>query len=58
MSQGHIIVVDLGFGDAGKGATIDWLCSPEAELGVAAAARRIRYGALHSTSPLAVSPVA
>ncbi|WP_239004176.1 adenylosuccinate synthetase [Nocardia panacis] len=25
----HLIVVDLGFGDAGKGATVDWLCAPE-----------------------------
>lgn len=23
----HVIVVDLGFGDAGKGATVDWLCA-------------------------------
>lgn len=35
----HVIVVDLGFGDAGKGATVDWLCSPEAGLGVAAVVR-------------------
>ncbi|MFD3508435.1 adenylosuccinate synthetase [Nocardia sp. NPDC058666] len=35
----HLIVVDLGFGDAGKGATVDWLCSPEADLGVAAVVR-------------------
>jgi adenylosuccinate synthase len=35
----HVIVVDLGFGDAGKGATVDWLCSPEAALGVAAVVR-------------------
>lgn len=35
----HLIVVDLGFGDAGKGATVDWLCSPEAELGVGAVVR-------------------
>ena len=26
----HAIVVDLGFGDAGKGSTVDWLCSPAA----------------------------
>jgi len=24
----HAIVVDLGYGDAGKGSTVDWLCSP------------------------------
>ncbi|RMI35789.1 adenylosuccinate synthetase [Nocardia stercoris] len=35
----HLIVVDLGFGDAGKGATVDWLCSAEADLGVAAVVR-------------------
>ncbi|MGW0179230.1 adenylosuccinate synthetase [Nocardia sp. NPDC003345] len=35
----HLIVVDLGFGDAGKGATVDWLCSPEADLGVGAVVR-------------------
>ncbi|MGW5153044.1 adenylosuccinate synthetase [Rhodococcus koreensis] len=34
-----IIVVDLGFGDAGKGATVDWLCSPGAGLDVAAVVR-------------------
>ncbi|MFC4126858.1 adenylosuccinate synthetase [Nocardia rhizosphaerae] len=35
----HIVVVDLGFGDAGKGATVDWLCAPEAGLGVTAVVR-------------------
>ncbi|WP_373937700.1 adenylosuccinate synthetase [Rhodococcus qingshengii] len=34
-----IVVVDLGFGDAGKGATVDWLCSDQADLGVAAVVR-------------------
>ncbi|MDI9916792.1 adenylosuccinate synthetase [Rhodococcus sp. IEGM 1379] len=34
-----IVVVDLGFGDAGKGATVDWLCSPQACLNVAAVVR-------------------
>ena len=24
----HIIVADLGYGDAGKGGIVDWLCSP------------------------------
>ncbi|WP_433716593.1 adenylosuccinate synthetase [Nocardia sp. CA-084685] len=37
--QSHIIVLDLGFGDAGKGATVDWLCSPEAGLDVSAVVR-------------------
>lgn len=27
MSSQHYIVVDLGFGDAGKGTVVDWLCS-------------------------------
>jgi adenylosuccinate synthase len=27
---GHVIVVDLGYGDAGKGGIVDWLCSPAA----------------------------
>ncbi len=25
--QAHVAVVDLGFGDAGKGTTVDWLCA-------------------------------
>ncbi|WP_327099998.1 adenylosuccinate synthetase [Nocardia vinacea] len=39
MISSHIIVLDLGFGDAGKGATVDWLCSPEAGLDVSAVVR-------------------
>ncbi|WP_405165427.1 adenylosuccinate synthetase [Nocardia sp. NBC_01499] len=39
MFRSHIVVVDLGFGDAGKGATVDWLCSAEAGLGVSAVVR-------------------
>ncbi|MEV6066413.1 adenylosuccinate synthetase [Nocardia sp. NPDC052001] len=35
----HLIVVDLGFGDAGKGATVDWLCAPSTGLDVAAVVR-------------------
>ncbi|BDT90247.1 adenylosuccinate synthetase [Nocardia sputorum] len=35
----HIIVVDLGFGDAGKGATVDWLCAPEQGFDVSAVVR-------------------
>ncbi len=23
----HVIVTDLGYGDAGKGTIVDWLCS-------------------------------
>lgn len=25
----HVIVTDLGYGDAGKGTVVDWLCSPD-----------------------------
>jgi adenylosuccinate synthase len=25
--MGHVIVVDLGYGDAGKGTVVDWLCA-------------------------------
>ena len=32
---GHVIVVDLGYGDAGKGGIVDWLCSRPAALGAA-----------------------
>lgn len=39
MIPSHIIVLDLGFGDAGKGATVDWLCSSEAGLDVSAVVR-------------------
>ncbi|WP_040867683.1 adenylosuccinate synthetase [Nocardia exalbida] len=39
MFGSHIIVVDLGFGDAGKGATVDWLCAPESGFEVAAVVR-------------------
>jgi adenylosuccinate synthase len=39
LGDSHLVVVDLGFGDAGKGATVDWMCSPEADLGVAAVVR-------------------
>ncbi|MGW4768373.1 adenylosuccinate synthetase [Nocardia sp. NPDC004278] len=39
MIRSHVIVLDLGFGDAGKGATVDWLCSPDAGLGVSAVVR-------------------
>ncbi|MFC9896516.1 adenylosuccinate synthetase [Nocardia sp. NPDC127579] len=39
MFDGHVIVVDLGFGDAGKGATVDWLCSAAAGLEVSAVVR-------------------
>jgi adenylosuccinate synthase len=28
----HIIVVDLGYGDAGKGTVVDWLCSSRGSL--------------------------
>ena len=28
--KGHVIVVDLGYGDAGKGTIVDWLCAQSA----------------------------
>lgn len=31
----HVVVADLGFGDAGKGSTVDWLCSPAGEASTA-----------------------
>jgi adenylosuccinate synthase len=30
LADGHVIVVDLGYGDSGKGTVTDWLCSAEA----------------------------
>lgn len=27
LSDSHVVVVDLGFGDAGKGTIVDWLCA-------------------------------
>ncbi|NMO00344.1 adenylosuccinate synthetase [Gordonia sp. TBRC 11910] len=38
-ADNDIIVIDLGFGDAGKGATVDYLCSPDADLNVSAVVR-------------------
>lgn len=38
-ADNDIIVVDLGFGDAGKGATVDYLCSPDTGLDVSAVVR-------------------
>jgi adenylosuccinate synthase len=31
--NGHLIVVDLGYGDAGKGTIVDWLCASRARDG-------------------------
>ena len=31
--NGHVIVVDLGYGDAGKGTIVDWLCASAARAG-------------------------
>nr|WP_156371134.1 adenylosuccinate synthetase [Nocardia arizonensis] len=39
MLDGHVVVVDLGFGDAGKGATVDWLCAAPAPVPVSAVVR-------------------
>jgi adenylosuccinate synthase len=41
----HVIVVDLGYGDAGKGTVVDWLCSPACEGGPAHAVVRFNGGA-------------
>lgn len=35
----HVIVVDLGYGDAGKGTVVDWLCSHEGSRPVHAVVR-------------------
>jgi adenylosuccinate synthase len=37
----HVIVVDLGFGDAGKGTVVDWLCSRDGERRGAALPRTV-----------------
>ncbi|HEX4832864.1 MAG TPA: adenylosuccinate synthetase [Trebonia sp.] len=39
MSARHVMVADLGYGDAGKGGIVDWLCSPPGPLATRAAAR-------------------
>jgi len=31
--NGHVIVVDLGYGDAGKGSIVDWLCAAASRAG-------------------------
>ncbi len=41
----HDIVVDLGYGDAGKGTVVDWLCSPASGRGPARAVVRFNGGA-------------
>ncbi|MET7769050.1 adenylosuccinate synthetase [Nocardia sp. NPDC005366] len=38
-ADAHVIVVDLGFGDAGKGATVDWLCAEPGGSAVSAVVR-------------------
>lgn len=40
----HVIVVDLGYGDAGKGTVVDWLCSPLGALGPVRAVVRFNGG--------------
>lgn len=53
----HTAVIDLAFGDAGKGATVDWLCASAAEPisavvrfnGGAQAAHNVVVGGLHHT---------
>lgn len=41
----HTIVVDLGYGDAGKGTTVDWLCSQAVNAGRNASVIRFNGGA-------------
>ena len=41
----HIIVVDLGYGDAGKGTVVDWLCVPRPDAAPVAAVVRFNGGA-------------
>jgi len=48
--KGHVVVVDLGYGDAGKGTIVDWLCAQSArdagdERGRPAAVVRFNGGA-------------
>lgn len=45
LADTHTIVVDLGYGDAGKGTTIDWLCSQAVSAGRNAAVIRFNGGA-------------
>ena len=40
--KGHVIVVDLGYGDAGKGTIVDWLCAQSARDARDASAERGR----------------
>jgi adenylosuccinate synthase len=43
--NGHVIVVDLGYGDAGKGTIVDWLCATAARHRPVAAVVRFNGGA-------------
>ncbi len=46
LSGEHVIVVDLGYGDAGKGTVVDWLCSrPDPGSGPARSVVRFNGGA-------------
>jgi adenylosuccinate synthase len=45
LADGHTIVVDLGYGDAGKGTTIDWLCSQAVSAGRKPSVIRFNGGA-------------
>ena len=44
----HAVVVDLGFGDAGKGSTVDWLCSPAGVASTAGSAAPDRHPAVRA----------
>ncbi|MEX5632586.1 adenylosuccinate synthetase [Parafrankia sp. FMc2] len=41
----HVIVTDLGFGDAGKGTVVDWLCARAADAGRVPSVVRFNGGA-------------
>jgi adenylosuccinate synthase len=45
LADTHTIVVDLGYGDAGKGTTVDWLCAQAVSAGREASVIRFNGGA-------------
>lgn len=45
LADSHTIVVDLGYGDAGKGTTIDWLCAQAVSAGRKPSVIRFNGGA-------------
>lgn len=45
LADTHTMVVDLGYGDAGKGTTVDWLCAQAVSAGRKASVIRFNGGA-------------